>query len=49
MANNIITRTACTVVEWFNARTPGLMPVYRKHMTEYYAPKMYQMLKFLGA
>jgi len=49
MANNIITRTACTVVEWFNARTPGLMPVYRKHMTEYYAPKNFNFWYYMGS
>ena len=49
MANNIITRTAGTVVEWFNARTPGLMPVYRKHMTEYYAPKNFNFWYYMGS
>ncbi len=49
MANNIITRTAGNVVEWFNARTPGLLPVYRKHMTEYYAPKNFNFLYYMGS
>ena len=49
MANNIITRTAGNLVEWFNARTPGLIPVYRKHMTEYYAPKNFNFLYYMGS
>jgi len=49
MANNIITRTAGNVVEWFNARTPGLLPVYRKHMTEYYAPKNFNFWYYMGS
>lgn len=36
---NILTRTATGVADWVNARAPGLMPVYRKHVSEYYAPK----------
>jgi ubiquinol-cytochrome c reductase cytochrome b subunit len=29
--------------EWVIERAPGLMPVYRKHMTEYYAPKNFKL------
>ncbi len=34
---------------WFNARAPGLAPVYRKHMTEYYAPKNFNFMYFFGS
>ncbi|WP_233841105.1 cytochrome bc complex cytochrome b subunit [Dyella sp. 2HG41-7] len=35
--------------EWFNERAPGLMPVYRKHMTEYYAPKNFNIWYYFGS
>ena len=45
---NIITRTANTVMNWVNERAPGMMPVYRKHMTEYYAPKNFNIWYIFG-
>ncbi len=45
---NIITRTANGVWDWFNARAPGFMPVYRKHMSEYYAPKNFNIWYIFG-
>ncbi len=38
-----------TVVKWFNERTPGLMPVYRKHLSEYYAPKNFNFWYYFGS
>ena len=35
--------------EWFIERAPGLMPVYRKHMTEYYAPKNFNIWYYFGS
>ena len=46
--SNFIEKTACTVIDWFNARTPGLMPAYRKHMSEYYAPKNFNIWYIFG-
>ena len=50
---NIITRTATdvatTVTDWVNARAPGMMPMYRKHMTEYYAPKNFNFWYYMGS
>jgi len=46
---NIITRSANNAIDWFNARTPGLMPVYRKHMSEYYAPKNFNLWYYFGS
>src|SRR6478736_6762329 len=46
---NILTRTAGNVMDWVNARAPGMMPVYRKHMTEYYAPKNFNFWYFFGS
>lgn len=37
------------VGEWFIERAPGLMPVYRKHMTEYYAPKNFNIWYYFGS
>ena len=35
--------------EWVSERAPGLMPVYRKHMTEYYAPKNFNIWYYFGS
>ena len=35
--------------DWVNARAPGMMPVYRKHMTEYYAPKNFNIWYYFGS
>ena len=49
MANNIFTRTANNTWDWFTARAPGFMPMYRKHMTEYYAPKNFNFWYYFGS
>ena len=36
-------------VDWFNQRTPGLVPFYKKHMSEYYAPKNFNFWYFFGS
>ena len=46
---NFITRTADNVADWVNARAPGMMPMYRKHMTEYYAPKNFNFWYYFGS
>jgi ubiquinol-cytochrome c reductase cytochrome b subunit len=46
---NILTRTAGNVADWVNERAPGLMPAYRKHMTEYYAPKNFNVMYYFGS
>src|SRR6476469_4213120 len=46
---NFLSRTTTTVMDWVNARAPGMMPVYRKHMTEYYAPKNFNFWYFFGS
>ncbi len=45
---NIFTRSANGVMDWVNERAPGMMPVYRKHMTEYYAPKNFNVWYYFG-
>ncbi|HLI18507.1 MAG TPA: cytochrome bc complex cytochrome b subunit, partial [Rhodanobacteraceae bacterium] len=35
--------------QWFNERTPGLGAVYKKHMTEYYAPKNFNVMYYFGS
>ena len=42
---NVFTR----VGDWVNERAPGLMPMYRKHMTEYYAPKNFNLWYYFGS
>lgn len=45
---NVITRTANNLMDWVNERAPALMPMYRKHMTEYYAPKNFNIWYIFG-
>jgi ubiquinol-cytochrome c reductase cytochrome b subunit len=45
---NVIQRTANNVMDWVNERAPGMMPFYRKHMTEYYAPKNFNIWYIFG-
>ena len=42
---NVFTR----IGDWVNERAPGLMPTYRKHMTEYYAPKNFNLWYYFGS
>ena len=35
--------------DWVNERAPGMMPMYRKHMTEYYAPKNFNLWYYFGS
>ena len=46
---NIIERTVNGGAAWINERAPGLMPAYRKHMSEYYAPKNFNLWYYFGA
>ncbi|QAU23393.1 cytochrome bc complex cytochrome b subunit [Dyella sp. M7H15-1] len=44
-----MTNVFSNIGEWVNERAPGLMPVYRKHMTEYYAPKNFNLWYYFGS
>ncbi len=46
---NVFTRTAGHVAEWIDERAPGLMPFYRKHLSEYYAPKNFNVWYYFGS
>ena len=46
---NIVTRSAMGVWDWVNARAPGMMPVYRKHLSEYYAPRNFNVWYYFGS
>ena len=46
---NFLVRAMNGGAAWVNERAPGLMPVYRKHMTEYYAPKNFNLWYYFGA
>ena len=46
---NIITRGATGAWDWVNARAPGMMPAYRQHMSEYYAPKNFNLWYYFGS
>ncbi len=35
--------------DWVSERAPGLGPMYRKHMTEYYAPKNFNLWYYFGS
>ena len=45
---NILTRAANGLMDWVNERAPGMMPAYRKHMSEYYAPKNFNIWYIFG-
>ncbi|MEO7478150.1 MAG: cytochrome bc complex cytochrome b subunit [Lysobacteraceae bacterium] len=47
--SNIFTRSADGLMGWVNERAPGLTPAYRKHMTEYYAPKNFNLWYYFGS
>src|SRR3954469_5170669 len=38
-----------TIGNWVTERAPGMMPAYRKHMTEYYAPKNFNLWYYFGS
>jgi len=46
---NVIDKAVAGVTGWFNDRTPGLIPAYKKHMTEYYAPKNFNFFYYFGS
>ena len=46
---NAIEKAVSGATRWFNERTPGLIPAYRKHMSEYYAPKNFNFFYYFGA
>ena len=35
--------------DWVTERAPGMMPAYRKHLTEYYAPKNFNLWYYFGS
>ncbi|MGY3039476.1 ubiquinol-cytochrome c reductase cytochrome b subunit [Rhodanobacter sp. TND4EL1] len=35
--------------DWVNERAPGMAPMYRAHMTEYYAPKNFNLWYYFGS
>lgn len=47
--SSLITRTIDGVTDWVNERTPGMLPFYKKHMTEYYAPKNFNFWYYFGS
>ncbi len=47
--SNPILRAVSGVTDWFNQRTPGLIPAYKKHMSEYYAPKNFNFWYYFGS
>ncbi|MCI1709282.1 MAG: cytochrome bc complex cytochrome b subunit [Chiayiivirga sp.] len=46
---NMISRAVTGVQDWVNERAPGMMPAYRKHMSEYYAPKNFNFWYYFGS
>ncbi len=46
---NFLVRAMNGGMDWVNERAPGMMPAYRKHMSEYYAPKNFNFWYFFGA
>ena len=46
--SNVIVRSVNGVWDWFTERAPAFMPFYRKHMSEYYAPKNFNIWYIFG-
>jgi ubiquinol-cytochrome c reductase cytochrome b subunit len=46
---NAVERAVTGVTNWFNDRAPGFMPAYKKHMSEYYAPKNFNLWYYFGS
>ncbi len=46
---NLVERTVTGVAGWVNDRAPSLVPAYKKHMSEYYAPKNFNVFYYFGA
>ncbi len=46
---NKIDKAVAGLMGWFNDRAPGFMPAYKKHMTEYYAPKNFNFFYYFGS
>src|SRR6195952_2152436 len=38
-----------SIGNWVNERAPGMMPAYRKHMSDYYAPRNFNFWYFFGS
>jgi ubiquinol-cytochrome c reductase cytochrome b subunit len=38
-----------SIGDWVSERAPGMMPMYRAHMTEYYAPKNFNLWYYFGS
>ena len=45
----LISRAAEGVTDWVNQRAPGLKPAYQKHISEYYAPKNFNVWYYFGS
>ncbi|PZO64824.1 MAG: cytochrome b [Pseudoxanthomonas suwonensis] len=45
---NRISRLSGNAADWFNARAPGFLPFYHKHMDQYYAPKNFNIWYVFG-
>jgi len=45
---NFLTRAGTGLQDWFNERAPTFGPFYRKHMSEYYAPKNFNIWYIFG-
>ncbi|HEY4581795.1 MAG TPA: hypothetical protein VIG88_02875, partial [Lysobacter sp.] len=47
--NNIGKGLITGVVNWFNDRAPGAGVAYKKHMSEYFAPKNFNIWYYFGS
>jgi len=46
---NLIERSVAGLTGWVTDRAPGLMPAYKKHLSEYYAPKNFNLWYYFGS
>jgi ubiquinol-cytochrome c reductase cytochrome b subunit len=46
---NVVERAVNGLMGWVNDRAPALVPAYKKHMSEYYAPKNFNLWYYFGS
>ena len=49
MATSRIQSAVAGLQEWFNYRAAAFGPMYRKHMSEYWAPKNFNLWYYFGS
>jgi ubiquinol-cytochrome c reductase cytochrome b subunit len=49
LSNSTTSKVVSGLINWVNTRAPGMGAAYRKHLSEYYAPKNFNFWYFFGS